>query len=82
MLLFKRDSKESNDVPTPKLIGYMFIYFEFERVKTFCCWFIGKNSDRKRVPEVNITVRERALQEVRTVPLVYVPVTEHFQTLY
>ena len=56
MLLFRRDSKEiqkrfkrdSNDVPTPRLIDYMFIYFEFERVKMFYCWFIGKNSDRKR----------------------------------
>ena len=28
-----------------------------------------KNGDRKRVPKVNITVRERALQVVRTVPL-------------
>ena len=69
MLLFKRDLKESNDVPTPRLIDYMFIYFEFERVKMFCYWFIGKNSDRKRVPKVNTTVRERALQVVRTVPL-------------
>ena len=35
----------------------------------FCCWFIGINSDRKRVPKVNITVRERALQVVRAIPL-------------
>ena len=69
MLLFKRDSKESNDVPTPRLIGYMFIYFEFERVKMYCCWFIGKSSDRKGVPKKSITVRERALQVVRAVPL-------------
>ena len=28
-----------------------------------------KNGDRKRVPKVNVTVRERAFQVVRTVPL-------------
>ena len=59
---FKRDSKESIDVPTPGLIGYMFIYFEFERAKMFCCWLAGKNGDRKRVPKVSDTVRERVRQ--------------------
>ena len=50
-------------------MGYTFIYFEFERVKVLCCWFTRKNGDRKRVPKVSDTVRERTLQVVRTVVL-------------
>ena len=52
-------------------MGYTlnFIYFEFERVKMLCCWFTRKNGDRKRVPKVSDTVRERTLQVVRTVVL-------------